>query len=663
MAHIFEPAFESKTQLQRISPKVIKIVDNPDHCNLEVNVKILVKFIKFSHEPESVSVRPYRFHIHSSTYSNMNSLSIKLHDVLVEELNLQLEFERRDTYRSRYLRADFSISKMARMEFSAARIDGCLSTTKCAICFDEFANDVVVVKTLCAHLFHNSCLRYWLMKNKKNGCPMCRAHIQSSNWNIPAMRTQMVVNRKTTCSFCDKSNLASVCSGCVNYRLNEYNIYLKALQNRREPLYQRLAEMLADKAKADEQRNWRVLQNENIARLREQLQRDKQLLSQEKAKVVKMSNEVNVQYGLLESAQKTLEKNRVELLEKFNPNIICAQGLGYMAITSERLHKQSLVMKQICKLFPQRRVTIDGEIKDASNGQYDQICNARLPRGLDPLSVPPDELAASLEYMVQLLNLVVQNLAAPALHNSGFAGSCSRIWQRNSYWDPRPSSRSNEYLLFIPRQSDNSTAVENSWSEKSSSNFGVASMESERKLSPDSTRNTGVNYSAISPLSAEMRKDLQRGISLLKKSVACIAAYCYNSLCLEVPPEASTFEGFAKLLSTLSSSKEVRSVFMASSRSYKQVQQLNKSVWNVDSTISSSSLLESAHTFSQMRNIYDNGLLNSAASYMYPSEMGKNEIGMEGWDLVEHPTFPPPPSQGEDIEHWTRAMIIDATKK
>ncbi|CAM8942924.1 unnamed protein product [Rhodiola kirilowii] len=626
----------------------------------------------------------------------MNSLSIKLHDVLVEELNLQLgeseifsvaetfnrlmmlgscqchdehttvvvaEFERRDTYRSRYLRADFSISKMARMEFSAARIDGCLSTTNCAICFDEFANDVVVVKTLCAHLFHNSCLRYWLMKNKKNGCPMCMAHIQSSNWNIPAMRTQMVVNRKTTCSFCDKSNLASVCSGCVNYRLNEYNIYLKALQNRREPLYQRLAEMLADKAKADEQRNWRVLQNENIARLREQLQRDKQLLSQEKAKVVKMSNEVNVQYGLLESAQKTLEKNRVELLEKFYPNIICAQGLGYMAITSERLHKQSLVMKQICKLFPQRRVTIDGEIKDASNGQYDQICNARLPRGLDPLSVPPDELAASLEYMVQLLNLVVQNLAAPALHNSGFAGSCSRIWQRNSYWDPRPSSRSNEYLLFIPRQSDNSTAVENSWSEKSSSNFGVASMESERKLSPDSTRNTGVNYSAISPLSAEMRKDLQRGISLLKKSVACIAAYCYNSLCLEVPPEASTFEGFAKLLSTLSSSKEVRSVFMASSRSYKQVQQLNKSVWNVDSTISSSSLLESAHTFSQMRNIYDNGLLNSAASYMYPSEMGKNEIGMEGWDLVEHPTFPPPPSQGEDIEHWTRAMIIDATKK
>lgn len=45
------------------------------------------------------------------------------------------------------------------------------------------------------------------------------------------------------------------------------------------------------------------------------------------------------------------------------------------------------------------------------------------------------------------------------------------------------------------------------------------------------------------------------------------------------------------------------------------------------------------------------------------SDIGKNESLIDGWDLVEHPTFPPPPSQTEDIEHWTRAMFIDATKK
>lgn len=41
---------------------------------------------------------------------------------------------------------------------------------------------------------------------------------------------------------------------------------------------------------------------------------------------------------------------------------------------------------------------MDNEKKDGFNGQYDVICNARLPRGLNPHSVPSEELAASLGY-------------------------------------------------------------------------------------------------------------------------------------------------------------------------------------------------------------------------------------------------------------------------
>lgn len=137
------------------------------------------------------------------------------------------------------------------------------------------------------------------------------------------------------------------------------------------------------------------------------------------------------------------------------------------------------------------------------------------------------------------------------------------------YWLTKFIFCSNEYPLFIPRQNYCSTSGENSWSDRSSSNFGVASIESERKPRLDSSGSSSFNYSSASPHSVETHKDLQRGISLLKKSVACITAYCYNSLCLDVPSEASTFEAFAKLLSTLSSSKEVHSVFslkMACSR-------------------------------------------------------------------------------------------------
>lgn len=455
------------------------------------------------------------------------------------------------------------------------------------------------------------------------------------------------MNKKSSCcAICENSNRASICPICVNYRLNEYGTLLKSLNSRRDSLYSKLSVVLIAKGKADDQFNWRVQKNEKLASLREKLHRNKEQLAQGKAKVEKLSQDLKKKNGMLESARNVLEKNRLEQLEKFYPNLICTQSLGHMAITSELLHKQSVVIKQICKLFPQRRVNVDGERN--FSGQYDQICNARLPRGLDPHSVSSEELAASLGYMVQLLNLVAHNLAAPTLHNAGFAGSCSRIWQRDSYWNARPSSRSNEYPLFIPRQNYCSTSAENSWTDKSSSNFGVASMESERRPHLDSTRSNSFNYSSVSPHSVETHKDLQKGVSLLKKSVACVTAYCYNLLCLDVPSDTSTFEAFAKLLSTLSSSKEVRSVFnlkMACSRSCKQVQKLNKSVWNVNSAISSSALLESAHALQPM--ISD----------------GKNESFIDGWDLVEHPTFPPPPSQVEDIEHWTRAMIIDATKK
>ncbi|VVB08347.1 unnamed protein product [Arabis nemorensis] len=474
-----------------------------------------------------------------------------------------------------------------------------------------------------------------------------------------------MIKRSSNCSICENTNRASICSVCVNYRLNEYTTLLKSLKTRRDSLYSRLGELLEAKVIADDQKKWRLLHNDKLSSLKISLVRNKEQVTQGKAKIERESRDLKARYGVLDSARSTLEKIRVEQVDKYFPNLICTQSLGHMAISSERLHKQSVVVKQICKLFPLRRVSFDGESQNGSVGQCNLICNSRLPKGLDPHSIPSEELAASLGYMVQLLNLVVHNLAAPALYNSGFAGSCSRIWQRDSYWDARPSTRSNEYPLFIPRQNYCATSVENSWTDKNSSNFGVASIESDRKEAHlDSKGSNSFNYSSASPHSVESHRDLQKGIALLKKSVACLTVYCYNSLCLEVPPETSTFEAFAKLLATLSSSKEVRSVFslkMASSRSCKQAQQLNKSIWNAHSVISSS-LLESAHL---PRNASYNQDPNSGASYLSATELSETRKNndMNGWDLVEHPKYPPPPSQSEDVEHWTRAMFIDAKKR
>ncbi|KAL9269123.1 hypothetical protein AKJ16_DCAP23868 [Drosera capensis] len=470
----------------------------------------------------------------------------------------------------------------------------------------------------------------------------------------------------SSCTICDTSNLASVCSNCVNFRLSEYHNVLKALNNRRDFLSSRLSDALAAKEKGDDQQTWRVQQNEKLAKLREKLRATKENLSQAKAKKKTMSHDLNIRYGFLESAEGMLAKHRSEKLEKYFPNWIQTQKLAHNALTRDLLRKQSAVI-------------VSGRKKDRANVHFDAICNACLPQGLDPHSVKSVELSASLGYMVQMLNIIVRHLAVPVLHNAAFAGSCSRIWQRDSYWDARSSSQSNEYPLFIPRQNH---CAESSSSSKSSSNFGVSSMESEKKSQLDLLRSSSFNFSCASSHTVETHKDVQRGIALLKKSVACITAYYHHLLCLEFTNNTSTFGAFAKLLAALAfpEGRPPAPVKMAASwsddfdsetansvpdRSHKQGQQLNMSVGNANSLASSIVLLENSHASLSMENLSDSSVRGLAASFLstYIPDFVKTENTIEEWDFVEHLPLPPPPSEAEDIEHWTRAMFTDATTK
>ncbi|KAF3785090.1 hypothetical protein EJ110_NYTH21797, partial [Nymphaea thermarum] len=162
------------------------------------------------------------------------------------------------------------------------------------------------------------------------------------------------------------------------------SVSLSVLQSEKEAMwkYLRCSVLLFyvfyyNQRKADEQHNWRILENEKLVRLKERLRVMEIQLAKGRATVAKRSQELRARFELLDSARLM------------------------MAITTELLHKQSVVIKQVCRLFPQRRVSVEGDRRDGSIGcQYDQICNARLPRGLDPHSVPSEELAASLGYPI-----------------------------------------------------------------------------------------------------------------------------------------------------------------------------------------------------------------------------------------------------------------------
>ncbi|EEE67626.1 uncharacterized protein [Oryza sativa Japonica Group] len=472
-------------------------------------------------------------------------------------------------------------------------------------------------------------------------------------------------NTSSCCALCEGSNLPSCCSACVNSKLAEYHAKLRMMKNLRDSLNARIATRLDAKRKGDEQRNWRVSKAHDIKELRDHLAELKRRNAIEKKKAEQASRDLRERTALLNLAFVTLKKKRNDS-SVMHTNAMKAAQMGLMATTSEHLKMQSKAMKQLCRLFPLRRVIKDGEQNDGYNGPYDVICNARLPRGLDPHSVPSEELSASLGYMLQLLSIVVPILAAPVLHISGFGASCSRVWQRSSYWSTR-QSQSKVYPLFIPRKNNCSVGEDNSWTESGSGNFGVQSVDSDNKSVLDSKRSNSFNFSIASSHSMERHQDLQRGISLLKTSVTAITTYYYNSLGMDVPSNLSTFEAFAKLLHMLSSLKVLRTTLQSNvaSRSEKQGQQLNRSIWKASSAISSnSSLMDSVNT-AIMPSSLDNLLLNSNTSFLYSGKPTKHggvpDNILEGWDMVERDVLPPPPSRVEDVAQWERAHTFNRT--
>nr|ACG42107.1 hypothetical protein [Zea mays] len=401
----------------------------------------------------------------------------------------------------------------------------------------------------------------------------------------------------SSCALCEGSNLPSCCALCVNARLLEYHTKLRMMRSLRDSLHARIAARLEAKSKTDEQRIWRSSKAHDIMELRDRLTELKSKTAVDKTKVEQASSGLKAKTASLNLALVTLKKRQADAVAMHTSAMEIAQ-MNLMAITSDCMKMQSKSVKQLCRLFPMRRVLKEGEKKDNYSGPYDSICGARLPRGLDPHSIPAEELSASLGYMLHFVNIAVRILSAPVLHVSGFKGSCSNIWQRSSYWSTR-QSQSKVYPLFIPRKNACTGGEETSLSESGSSNFGVDFVDSVKKQSFGSTRSNSFNLSGASSHSMERHQYLQRGISLLKTSVTAITTYYYNSLGLDVPSNLSTFEAFSKLLHTLSSSKAFRTAFELNiaSSSEKQAQQLNRSIWKSSSAVSSdSSFMDSMHT-------------------------------------------------------------------
>ncbi|KAG0616840.1 hypothetical protein M758_5G145100 [Ceratodon purpureus] len=487
-----------------------------------------------------------------------------------------------------------------------------------------------------------------------------------------------MARRSCVCGICESVNLPSFCTACINQRLLERYKLVKSLAQDRDMLRRTLDEGLLAKRESELQKHWRVEHAERKAQLKERLRQCKEDLIQEKAERDHLQHGLEAQMRFLSAASAQVATKRLEQLAHFYPDLIRGQSLVYTSVASDLYQKRRMVIRQLCKILPLRRSSMTLQERQKFGGsisgpQSTRICGAALPLGDDPLSVPYTELAASLGYMLQLVNMAARYLSGPLLHSSGFAASSSRVWQRASYLDSRPASRSEEFPLFLPRQGGRRSSGDdlNELSKSVRTTLGFSSMESPRIDVVESTASL-VNYGTSSG-TRESYPDVQKGIKLLRRSVGCLCAYGYGQLSLSVPSDMSILDAFAELLNILSL-KESRS------RSSRGNQQPNGRYGLSESPLArlgsglrklslqdgnrfppgSTGLRAPKGKVTSWNDFYD---VSTESELM---EAGPNPFDstVDDWDLVivEHPKFPPPPSHSEDVEHWTRAMFIDAKK-
>ena len=53
---------------------------------------------------------------------------------------------------------------------------GDITDTTCSICLDDYKTDDKLAKLNCTHIYHESCVTYWLQI--KSNCPTCRNNVE-----------------------------------------------------------------------------------------------------------------------------------------------------------------------------------------------------------------------------------------------------------------------------------------------------------------------------------------------------------------------------------------------------------------------------------------------------------------------------------------------------
>ena len=268
------------------------------------------------------------------------------------------------------------------------------------------------------------------------------------------------------------------------------------------------------------------------------------------------------------------------------------------------------------------------------------ICSLLLPDSRDTVqeltALSPSQLGSALGYAALLLDVLSRFLLLPITHRCTFAGSTSRIWQPASFWEVGgPAAGAALPLFWVPPPA---------WGEGGLYSAVAAG------LSAASTAAPGAGSAAAAAdrelARQRQRQELQRALHLLQRSVGTLVyARLGPDAALKIPSHWSPFAWLAGLCKMLAA--EPRSAAGGS----------RPGVPGAGRSLAASAVFGRSNAVAAGAA----GLGHSVLRLAEDEEGEEAEDGWEEWEVMPRPSYgriiPPPPSQPEDVEHWTRAML------
>eukprot|EP00873_Tetraselmis_striata_P033486 jgi/Tetstr1/453750/TSEL_040703.t1 len=428
---------------------------------------------------------------------------------------------------------------------------------------------------------------------------------------------------------------ALLCTACVNGGVvGDKKSVLRALAERRRQLLAELEPRLAQRAAwaaqctqlsalEEQLRHVSVEAGSREQRLR-RVRRDAALLAQ---KNEARSREVTEQMN-------ELANKRTEVLVHHFSDVIRCQGLRHSMVMEQLVTEQRRRLAALLQIFPLQITALRSSTGSANGSETVlpipcvTVANLRLPDSADQMVLESSQhtqqsTSAALGYMLLLTQLLAHYLGVPTAHVASFGASTSSIWEPASCRQPFPAPGDPPLALFHSAK-------------------GAAE--------PAAARQAGGAGSGP-PEPAELR----RAVRLLERSTAMVCHAKMGAAARACPEDWGAFALLAwmfaqvNLQHTESTQRIVAAAGMDPRASLCVAPpEASDNAWSGnDAGLSAQMLL---------------GDPDCALDMQDAGREGEDSGEGEDWDLVQRPFLPPPPSQPDEVEHWTRAMFTDASR-